>query len=248
MNSITTSRRNELTEFQKNANIYFKDISLLNHAFIHTSYVNENKLLKLESNERLEFLGDAILGLITSEYLYRRYLNYSEGSLTKLKSVLVSQPVLTNGALKLNIGKYILLGKGEDLSGGRERSSTLSNVFEAIIGAYFLDSGLEKVKEFVIKDFLLRMNVKEKGIEDYKSRLQEVIQAKYRRRPVYFVSNHFGPEHKKIFFIKVCFKGKILGKGEGKSKKEAEQQAAKEALKRMEKANKSGEVKINKNF
>jgi ribonuclease-3 len=232
MNKISSLRKNELIEFQKALNLNFKNIFLLNQAFTHSSYVNENKLSRLESNERLELLGDSVLNLITTEYLYEKYKSYNEGDLTKLRSVLVSKPVLAKASLKLNMGKYILLGKGEEASGGRNKESILSNVFETLIGAYYLDSGLEKVKEFLKKTFLENITIGEE-VNDFKTKLQEVIQSKYKKRPIYVISGYFGPEHRKIFLVKVCFRGKVLGKGKGTSKKEAEQQAAREALEKM---------------
>lgn len=237
MIKITPSRRNELIEFQNSLGIDFKDLFLLNQSLIHTSFVNENRLFKSDSNERLEFLGDAVLSLVTNEYLFKTHLNYNEGSLTKIKSFLVSEPVLARESLKLNIGKYMLLGKGENSAGGRNRDSILSNVYEAVIGAYFVDSGMEKVKDFIIRTFLINAEVKKLEIEDYKSELQELIQKMYKKRPVYQVSGNVGPEHKKVFFVKACFRGKILGKGSGSSKKEAEQRAANEALKKLKENN-----------
>ena len=233
MLKLSASRRADLQEFQKSLNISFKDLALLNQAFIHSSFVNENNLSKLESNERMEYLGDSVLGLITCEYLFRKYTEYDEGSLTKIKSVLVSKPILAGESSKLNYGKYILLGKGEEATGGRQRESTLSNVFESVLGAYFLDSGLEKAREFLVGIFLSKIDSNETNMEDYKSKLQETMQAKYKKRPVYVVSGYSGPEHKKTFMVKVCFKGKTLGKGKGTSKKEAEQAAAKNAIEKM---------------
>lgn len=233
MSKILSSREEKLIEFQRDLKLNFKDLSLLNQSLIHTSYVNENKLSKLGSNERLELLGDAVLSLVTTEYLYKKYRDYDEGDLTKIKSNLVSKPVLAKESLRLNIGKYILLGKGEESLEGRRKESILANVFEALIGAYYLDDGLEKVKEFITRTFLEKANIQEDGGSDFKTKLQEVIQAKYKKRPHYIVTGYVGPEHKKVFLVKVCFKGKVLGRGKGNNKKEAEQQAAKEALEKI---------------
>lgn len=233
MLKLSVARRSELQDFQLSVNINFKDPVLLNQAFTHSSYVNENNLSKLESNERLEYLGDAVLGLITSEYLFKKYPEYDEGNLTKIKSVLVSKPILAGESSKLNYGNYILLGKGEESTGGRKRESTLSNVFESVLGAYFLDSGLDEAREFLVDVFLSKIDSNETNMEDYKSELQEIMQARYKKRPVYVIAGHFGPEHEKTFLIKVCFKGKTLGKGKGTSKKEAEQAAAKNAIEKM---------------
>ena len=227
---LSIERKEELDEVQRIIGIKFNDIDLLNQAFVHSSYVNEQKLSKLESNERLEYLGDAVLGLITSEYIFKKYPESDEGGLTKIKSVLVSKPILAKESLKLNLGKFILLGRGEEGGGGRERASILSNVFESTIGAIFLDKGIIEAKEFLNSKFLSDSESEEKKAEDYKSNLQEIFQAKYKKRPVYEVENHSGPEHRKTFSVSVSFKGKVIGKGNGRSKKEAEQEAAKDAL------------------
>ncbi|MFH1825609.1 MAG: ribonuclease III [Candidatus Firestonebacteria bacterium] len=232
MSKISSLREEKLIEFQRNLNLNFKDLFLLNQSLIHTSYVNENKLSKLESNERLELLGDAVLNLVTTEYLYEKYQNYDEGDLTKIKSVLVSKPILAKESLRLNIGEYILLGKGEEILGGRKKESLLANVFESLIGAYYLDSGLGEVKKFIVQTFLKNANTEEET-SDFKTKLQEFVQGKYKKRPVYIVLNHSGPQHQKVFLVKVCFRGNVLGKGKGVNKKEAEQQAAKDALEKI---------------
>jgi len=234
MIKLSTNRRSELFEFSDKIGIRFKDLSLLNQAFVHSSYIHENGLDPLESNERLEFLGDGVLGIATTEHLYKKHPNYHEGDLTKIKSAVVSKPVLAKESARMNLGKYILLGKGEERSGGRQRDSTLANAFEAIIGAIFLDSGFYTAKDFLRENFLQKLEEKEKEAEDYKSQLQEVLQAKYNKRPVYVVAGHTGPEHSKTFLVKALVKGRLLGKGKGASKKEAEQMAAKEALKKLE--------------
>ncbi len=233
MNKLTAQRRSELQEFQESLNIGFRDPAILNQAFTHSSFVNENNLGKNGSNERLEYLGDAVLGIITSEHLFKKYPDYDEGSLTKIKSVLVSKPILAGVSMKLGFGKYVLMGKGEAGTGGRNRDSTLANVFEAVLGAYFIDSGLEQVREFLVRSFLHNIDSKQAEADDYKSRLQEVMQAKYKKRPSYAIAGHFGPEHQKTFIVKAMFKGRMLGKGKGNSKKEAEQPAAKNALEKQ---------------
>ena len=221
----------DLDEFQKLIGYRFKAVDLLATVFSHSSFVNENKLQRKESNERLEFLGDAVAGVVTNRFLFEKYPEEDEGFLTRVKSLAVSQPSLAEAARKCNLGGYLLLGRGEEASGGRDKDSNLSNAFEALTGAIYLDGGLECatkfMKEFVLKDLV----IDEREAKDFKSELQEVIQKKFKKRPVYHIASEEGPEHKKVFIVRVAFGGKILGEGRGKSKKEAELYAAQEALK-----------------
>ncbi|MEI6845585.1 MAG: ribonuclease III [Candidatus Firestonebacteria bacterium] len=223
--------KTDLEEFQNIIGYRFKDIDILATVFSHSSFVNENKLHKKDSNERLEFLGDAVVGVITNAYLFEKYPEANEGFLTRVKSLAVSQPSLAEAARKCKLGGYLLLGKGEETSEGRAKESNLSNAFEALAGAIYLDGGLSGatkfMKEFVLNDLV----VDAREAKDYKSELQEIIQKKHKKRPVYHIASEEGPEHKKIFIVRVAFGGKILGEGRGKSKKEAELAAAKEALK-----------------
>lgn len=217
-------------------NFGIRDNKLLNQALTHRSYINENRLKDLKDNEELEFLGDAVLGLVISDYLYRKYPDYSCGELSKLKGIVVSEPILTKRAQSLGVGKYLLLGKGEERAGGRARSSILSDALEAIIGALYLDRGLETARHFILREFSEEINflVKKKYLQDYKGRLQEIVQARFKRKPLYRVISQRGPQHKKIFIIEARLGKRVIGEGKGKSKKEAEQRAAQQALAKIE--------------
>lgn len=231
--SKTTNRINLLQELIKNLNIKINNLNIIDKALTHSSYVNENKDLKLESNEKLEFLGDAVLGLVITEYLYNLYPDYSEGKLSKMKSRLVSAEVLSKLSNELSLGEYMLLGKGEEKSGGRKRQSNIENAFESVVGAIYLDSGFKESANFIInrfnEQFLEHFQSKEIG-KDYKGELQEFSQKKFNTSPVYSVVSEVGPEHKKIFEVRVLIKGKEYGRGVGKSKKEAEQKASSNAI------------------
>jgi len=231
---ITKERKKELISFQKILGIRFKRLELLNTALAHKSYVNESGL-DIENNEKLEFLGDAFLGFIISNFLYNQRLYSKEGSLARIKSYVVSEPTLYRVGKKLNIQQYLLLGKGEEKSGGRERQALISDAVEAVIGAYFLDSGYKKAKKFVEKLFyeeILRVE-KDQHEKDYKSILQELTQKRYRELPEYSVIDMEGPEHRKKFYVNVRIKKRVYGPGVGVSKKEAEQKAAYIALKNL---------------
>ncbi|OGF45038.1 MAG: ribonuclease III [Candidatus Firestonebacteria bacterium RIFOXYA2_FULL_40_8] len=231
MKSSDAETKTELTEFQKIIGYRFKAVDILGTVFSHSSFVNENKFERKESNERLEFLGDSVVGVVTNRYLFEKYKDEDEGFLTRVKSMAVSQPSLAAAARKCNLGGYLLLGRGEEASEGRNKESNLSNAFEALVGAIYLDGGLESAAKF-IKEFVLNnLVVDEREAKDYKSELQELIQKKFKKRPVYHIASEEGPEHQKTFIVRVAFAGSILGEGRGKSKKEAELSAAKEALK-----------------
>lgn len=213
----------------------FKDEKLLSLALTHRSYLNEVKKDRLSSNERLEFLGDAILSFFTSLYLYRNYPHYSEGQLTNLRANLVKTPTLAKIARELKIGERIKLSKGEENTKGRENPSILADTFESLLAALFLDQGLEKVEEFISQTvFPLIPKILEKGsLKDYKSLLQEKTQEKYHSSPQYLVEEDFGPDHAKTFIIGVYVNGTLLGKGTGSSKQRGEQVAAKVALEKV---------------
>ena len=221
-----------------------KNRRLLKEALTHRSYINENKLKDLKDNEELEFLGDAVLGLVISDYLYRKYPEYSCGELSKLKGIVVSEPILTRRARNLNVGKYLLLGKGEEKAGGRSRSSILSDALEAIIGALYLDRGLGATRDFILREFGEEINslVREKYLQDYKGLLQEIIQGRFKRKPSYKVIGQRGPQHRKVFTVEARLGKRIIGKGRGKSKKEAEQKAAQQALKIMQIADRRSRI------
>lgn len=221
-----------LIRFQKIIGYRFNDIKLLEKALTHTSYANEKKSDRSFNNERLEFLGDAVLEILVSEYLYFNYRDLTEGQLTKFRAKIVCEPTLARLAKQIELGKYIYLGKGEMLTGGNERASILSDAFEAIIGAVFLDGGFDKAKGLVnrvVLEHLKRVGVKNL-FRDYKTELQEVIQSESSTPIVYKIVKEEGPAHNKCFVAGVSHEGKLIGTGQGRNKKEAEQNAAKDAL------------------
>lgn len=206
---------------------------LFKQAFTHRSYLNEAKE-KIPSNERLEFLGDSIISLIVSDYLFKKYPYYDEGKLTNLRSLIVNTKSLAKVARELNFGKLLLLSKGEEESKGRQNQSLLADSFEAFVGALFIDKGLEDVSRF-IKNVLLNKleQLVEGSLKDPKSLLQELVQSKMKSSPVYNVTGEVGPSHAKLFTVAVFVGNKIYGEGAGKSKQEAEENAAKEALEKI---------------
>ena len=213
----------------------FKNKQYLKTALVHSSYANESKS-KIQSNERQEFLGDTVLGLIVSNYLFNRFPQYSEGELTRMRSFLVCEKALYRFAQKISLNDYILLGKGERSGHGSERPSIMADTFEAIIAAIYLDGGLDSATQFVLP-FVEEMlkNNKNAMFEDYKTILQEIIQQNPEEHLEYILAKESGPDHNKKFTINVCLNTKnvVLGSGTGKSKKEAEQQAAKKVLELM---------------
>ena len=211
--------------FEKNIQYTFKDISLLELALTHSSYANESKT-HMEYNERLEFLGVAVLQLVTSEKLYTENPNMPEGKMSKQRAALVCEDALASYSRQIELGRFMLLGKGEENTGGRERPSVLADAFEAVIGAIFLDGGIEPAKKF-IRRFLDEAHL---SVQDFKTMLQEIIQKNPGERLSYIVVAEDGPDHDKSFTVEVRLNSNPIGKGEGKSKKQAEQQAAKEAL------------------
>lgn len=213
----------------------FKDMHYLMRAMTHSSYSNENKKEKLKNNERLEFLGDSILGLIISEYLYNHYTNLEEGQLTKIRAKIVCEASLGSASKALKLGEFMLFGRGEELTGGRERTSILSDAYEALIAAIFLDGGMEEARKFVLRrlNSVIEDAVQGRLFVDYKTRLQEVIQIQKGNRIKYDIVREEGPDHSKIFFTEVKLNDIVIGIGSGHSKKESEQEAAKEGLKRL---------------
>lgn len=215
--------------------VAINDYKLFNTAFTHPTYVFENTKENLESNQRLEFLGDAVLGMIIAELLYHQYPQKAEGELTKMRAALVCEPSLAEIASSLHLGNYLLLGRGEEANGGRERVSTLADVFEAVIGALFLQNEAVHVKDFINKLFipkLTQINVHNYG--DYKTNLQEKVQEKLDENISYTIMDESGPDHNKSFTAGVVFRKKTVATGVGKSKKEAEQKAAQKALENLE--------------
>jgi ribonuclease-3 len=229
--AINGAREKVLTRLQKNLHIRMKDISLLNRALTHRSFANENTRMSRD-NERLEYLGDSVLGLIVNEYLFKRYEDYLEGDLAKIKSTVVSEEVLSQIAQEINLGDYLLLGKGEELSGGRARASILANAVEAVIGALYLDSGLKKTKDCILvllKQHIEKINQME-YLRDPKTALQEYVQKRFREKPVYEVAEESGPDHLKEFTVRLVIQGKEILTGKGTSKRRAEMEAARIAL------------------
>ena len=223
-------------ELEKKIGVNFKNKDLFENVFIHRSYLNEHKKFHLPSNERLEFLGDSVLSLITSVYLFRKYKSLEEGDYTEIKSSIVKTESLAEAANNLCLNDYLLLSRGEQKGGGHDNKNILADCFEALIGAIFLDQSFEKAFAFVV-NFLFKDTldyiVDNKLYLSSKSKLQEVIQGKYKMTPVYKVLEETGPEHKRIFKIGVYFKGKKLGVGIAPSKKEAEEIAAKSAFENL---------------
>ena len=222
----------DLGALQAILDVNFKDEALLQQALVHRSYLNENSVLHLVSNERLEFLGDAVLGFVVASELYSRFPDFSEGELTKLRSALVRGETLSRIALSLQLGDYLYLGRGEEDSGGRSRSRNLSCTLEAVIGAVFLDQGLDVAKGFILKLLGSELDgvVEDKFAADYKSRLQQIIQSERKITPVYRTIEEMGPDHAKVFTVEVLAGDTILGQGCGRSKRAAEMDAARQAL------------------
>lgn len=235
-NRITKERKDALDRFQRKLGIRFKCPGLLNTALSHKSYVNEVNA-DLENNESLKFLGDAFLGLVISDYLYNQNIYFREGSLARIKSYVVSEPALYRVGQKINIQTHLLIGKGEEKSGGRFRRALISDSVEALIGAYYIDNGYKHARKFVEKlfyDEIIKVE-QNRHVKDYKSILQELVQQRYGTVPQYSTVNTEGPEHKRTFFINVTVRKKTYGPGTGSSKKQAEQKAAGMALGELKK-------------
>ncbi len=227
---------NPYTDLEKTINITFTNRELLKNIFVHRSYLNEHKDFYLPSNEKLEFLGDSVLSLVTSIYLYKNYPMLEEGDYTDIKASIVRTESLADVAAILRLGKYLFLSKGEEQGMGKDNRNILADCFEALIAAIFIDQGFDVAYEFILKHLFqdkLEYIVKNMLYLSPKSRLQEIIQAKYKVLPLYKILDEKGPEHKKEFKIAVCLKDRTLGTGEGNSKKQAEELAAKNALEKM---------------
>lgn len=222
----------DIATLQETLGVRFKDPALLEQALVHSSYVNENPTSGLESNERLEFLGDAVLGLVIAEKLHQDFPDLPEGEMTCLRAALVRKDTLARVARALKLGDCLSLGKGEELSSGRNKAANLARALESVIAAVFLDSGLPVTRKMVLalfKEELARVTCDGRVI-DYKSQLQEIIQSKYHASPHYRVLEAEGPDHARLFTIEAIGGGEVLGVGTGKSKKLAEQEAARDAL------------------
>ncbi len=221
-------------KFEKQIGMKFKNWHLLRTAFVHRSYLNEHKSSELVHNERLEFLGDAVLELIITEHLYCEFPN-PEGDLTNWRSALVKGKMLAKVAKELNIGEYLFLSHGEEKSGGREKDYLLANTFEAVIGVIYLELGYKKAKKFIDKFLLVRLDeiLKTGSHIDAKSKLQEIAQEKVGVTPAYQIQHEEGPDHDKMFTMGAFIGERMIGKGKGSSKQIAEQVAAEDALKRL---------------
>jgi ribonuclease III len=213
----------------------FQDTALLAKALVHRSHTHTIKVGRIESNERLEFLGDSVLGLIVNAYLYRHHPDREEGDLTKMKSKLVCGESLSRVAMRLDLGDHILMSRGEASSGGRRRASILADAVEAILGAVYLDGGLTAASD-VLELWLLDdadSFMSEQSLANDKSRLQEIVQAHHKSPPAYRLVDASGPDHARTFTVEVLFGDQVLGRGSGPSKKRAEQSAATEAMRRL---------------
>lgn len=215
---------------EENLNYSFKNKNLLLNALTHSSYANEARN-GITSNERLEFLGDSVLSVIVSDYLYKQFSSLPEGELTKLRASLVCEKSLCGFSRELELGRFLRLGKGEDKGGGRERDSILADAFEAVLAAIYLDGGMEVARRHVM-NFVLRelKHTDDEVFKDYKTALQEIIQRNPEESVTYILTSESGPDHDKVFEVEVHLNSNVIGKGEGKSKKQAEQMAAKQAL------------------
>ncbi len=223
----------DFTEFEKKIGYTFKNKELLHEALSHSSYANEVKRGR-HSNERLEFLGDSVLSIVVSKHLFTHFKHLPEGELTKIRASLVCEKALFEFSKNIDLGKHILLGKGEENSGGRERPSIVSDAFEAVIAAVFLDGGMEAAEKYVLS--FIPKNIEatgSKSLHDYKTMLQEIIQKNPEERVEYVLADQTGPDHDRKFVVQVRLNSNVIGTGEGHSKKQAEQAAACEALRLM---------------
>ncbi|MGL5295735.1 MAG: ribonuclease III [Culicoidibacterales bacterium] len=223
----------QITEFMKQWQLEFKNVDLLKRAFMHTSYVNEESRV-LESNERLEYLGDAVLELKTSEFLYANYPDMAEGEMTKFRAQIVREESLVIYAQKLELGKMLFLGRGEEQTGGRKRPAIIADAFESLLGAIYLDLGMEKVQSILEAIVFPEVStVREREYQDFKSQLQELVQTDASRNVKYEIASESGPAHAKVFVANVIVDEIIFGTGSGRTKKDAEQQAARAALAKL---------------
>lgn len=226
---------NTLKAFEEIIGYKFTNQDLLQTALTHSSYANENRGKHILYNERLEFLGDSVLSLIVSKFLFENYQNLPEGDLTKARATIVCERSLWSCATNIEMGNYLILGKGEELTGGRTRASILADAYEALIAAIYLDGGIDVVREWLLGQLYetIQDAVKGKTFTDYKTALQECVQTGGAVEIHYEVIGESGPDHCKLFFVQVTIDGKEMGQGEGKSKKNAEQMAAKDALTKL---------------
>ena len=217
-----------LKELQQKIDYQFKDENLLFTALTHSSYANEHKLHKIHHNERLEFLGDAVLEVVSSDFLFKNFPDMAEGQMSKKRASLVCEPTLAYCARQIGLGKYLMLGKGEDMGGGRNRDSILSDALEAVIGSIYLDGGIEQAGSFIMTHVL--NDIEHKAIQDSKTILQELLQKDHKDPITYEVVDMTGPEHNRMFVMQVKLGDRVIGKGSGRTKQAAGQEAAYHAI------------------
>jgi len=227
---LDDGRKAQLAALEQALSYHFTRVELLNQALTHKSYVHEQRE-SVQHNERLEFLGDAVLGLVISDYCYAKFAELAEGELSKLRASLVNEGNLARVGRRLDLGAYLLVGRGEELTGGRAKASLLADTLEAVLAAIYLDSSLDEVYQVVLRCFHEELaTVLYEGHKDYKSELQEYTQEKFGCVPAYVVVREHGPDHEKVFEVELAIRGRLQGIGTGKSKKEAEQTAARKVL------------------
>ena len=233
---MSPERKKQLKGLQKSIRYRFRSLDLLDQGLRHKSFVHENLQLNHTDNERLEFLGDAVLAIVISHVLMERHPEYSEGKLSRLRSAIVNETQLAAIAREIGLGDYLLLGKGEEMTGGRAKNSILAASLEALLASVYLDGGFKKAYQVISCLFAqpLEMSGEENFYQDFKTKLQEASQEKFKAAPRYVLAKEFGPDHDKIFGMKVLIQGKVVGVGAGKSKKEAEQKAARKCLQKIQ--------------
>ncbi len=231
-------KQEDLSKLEKTIEYYFKSKDYLKQAMIHSSYSNEHHIDKLKNNERLEFLGDAVLEIVISEFLFHTYKEKPEGELTKMRASMVCEQTLTFCTKEIELGKYLLLGKGEDLSGGRERDSIVSDAMEALIGAIYLDGGFRAAKQFIDR-FILNDIEHKQLFYDSKTILQEIVQSQYTETLGYDLIKEEGPDHDKHYEVNAFIGKKVIGTGRGRTKKAAEQEAAYQGILKLKREQKN---------
>lgn len=224
----------QISKLEDKIGYYFQDKELLRRALMHTSFSNEHHMGKLDNNERLEFLGDAVLEVVSSDFLYHEYPDYPEGKLTRLRASLVCEPTLALCSRELDLGNFLLLGKGENATGGRNRDSIVSDAMEAVIGAIYLDGGFDNARKFILR-FILNDIENKQLFYDSKTILQEMVQSEYKDPLTYELLKEEGPDHDKQFTTRVLIGRKELGRGVGRTKKASEQEAAYYAILKLRK-------------
>lgn len=235
---MVKEEKKKIQRLEKALGYSFKKIALLQRALTHKSYANEKKLPGDEDNERLEFLGDAVLELAVSELLMQRYPDFSEGDLSKMRAAVVNEKQLAELAKRFRLGEHLYLGRGEEQTSGREKSSLLADAYEAILGGIYLDRGFDKAVRVVRRHYteLLDRTPPHEFYQDYKTELQEKCQGLYRTAPRYRLVGERGPDHDKIFDVELFVRNEVMGRGIGRNKKEAEQEAARQALEKLERS------------